>query len=344
MKNYSTPKEICKVCAHLPTLLLFSFTLFFGCREQEPPSRTQSNPSLTAPSPKALVQGFHFGYNNYNTDHIYYSDGQQFTDSMALKTLYYDKAPYIPKGIPEHKNSQNYSAVLYPLEDLTWAQKKQAFSHMFRGNKAFHDSLKTAAFCTQMATATPVPNGLIVSYTFVLFRGSSRDAYGEEQIAETTYQWYNSKFEKKKSIVLPHAVMNEFVTRDKKYMVIESCNARYGDIISVAEDAWLIDLQNILLLGKIPVTSDVHEYFEFKHDDQKNIYYSYLNVLDKRGDETIKYKELIVFDPSDGTVYSKILDIHSIKNTYNQETGELPVPDWNKSDLKGFIQKKLVKQ
>jgi hypothetical protein len=330
------------------TLMLFLLTLSFGCRGQDKPNRTQSNTPLAAPPPKGPAQGFHFVDNIYNnTDYVCYSDGQQFTDSIALKTLYYDKAPYIPKGIPEYKNSRNYSAVLYPLEDLTWTQKKQAFGHMFAGNKAFQDSLKTAAFCTHMASATPVPNGLIVSYTFVLFRGSMRDVYGtygEEQLSETTYQWYNSKFEKEKSIVSPHALLNQFVTKEKRYMVIESCDSRYGDIGSVAEDVWLIDIQNTLLLGKIPVTSNLHEYFEFKYDDKKNIYYSYLNVLDKRSDETIKYKELIVFDPSDCTVYSKILDIYKVQNMYNKETREMPVPDWNKSDLKGYVEKKLIKK
>lgn len=221
MKNYSTPKEICKVCAPLPTLLLFLLSLSFGCRGQDQPNRTQEYTPFPALSPKGLVRGFHLGYQNVNNNYVYYSDGQQFTDSMALKTLYYDKSPYIPKGISEHNNYESYDFMLFSLEDLNWAQKKQAFGDMFAGNRAFQDSLKTAAFCTQMAVATPVRNDFIVIYTFVLYAGNLwRDGFGKEQMSVTTYQWYNSKFEKERSLTLPHAPLDHVITKDGKYILL----------------------------------------------------------------------------------------------------------------------------
>jgi hypothetical protein len=325
------------------TLLLFLLALSFGCRGQDKPNPTQAHTPQAAPPPKAPVQGFHFGYQNINTEYVYYSDGQQFTDSIALKTLYYDKAPYIPKGIPGHNNYEPYGFVLYSLEDLTWAQKKQAFGDMFAGNRAFQDSLKTAAFCTQSAIATPAPGGLIVRYSFVLYGGSLRYDSGYELLSETTYQWYNSKFGKGKSLTLPHALEGQMITKDGKYMLIKTCIARFGDSeISLPGDIWLMDVQNARLLGKLPVSSGRHWGFNFKYDDKKNIYYTYLIFTDKYDDQTRKFMELIVFDPSDGTFYSKILDMDVIDKIYNKETGELPVPEWSKADLKGFTQKKLL--
>lgn len=345
MKNYSTPKEICKVCAHLPTLLLFLLSLSFGCKGQDQPNRTQEYTPFPALSPKGLMRGFHLGHQNTNNNYVYYSDGQQFTDSMALKTLYYDKSPYIPKGISEHNNYESYDFMLFSLEDLTLAQKKQAFGDTFVGNRAFQDSLKTAAFCTQMAIATPAPSDLIVTYTFVLYGGSLRYDSGYELVSETTYQWYDSKFEKRKSLTLPHALEGQWITKDGKYMLIETCIARFGDSeISLPGDIWLMDLQNARLLGKLPVSPGKHWGFNFKYYDKKNIYYTYLIFPEGYDGERIKFMELIVFDSSNGAFYSKILDMDVIDKIYNKETGELPVPDWNKSDLNEFIQKKFVKQ
>lgn len=96
-------------------------------------------------------------------------------------------------------------------------------------------------------------------------------------------------------------------------------------------------------MGKVPVSSDTHGYFEFKYDDKKNIYYAYVSILDKPiGD--IRNFELIVFDPVDATFYTKELSVDSINSMHDEKTYGLPVPDWNKSDLNGFIQKKFVKQ
>lgn len=329
MKNDSTPKEICKVCAHLPTLLLFLLSLSFGCKGQDQPNRTQEYTPFPALSPKGLMRGFHLGHQNVNNNYVYYSDGQQFTDSMALKTLYYDKSPYIPKGISEHNNYESYDFMLFSLEDLTLAQKKQAFGDMFAGNRAFQDSLKTAAFCTQMATPFPVHNGFIVCYRFVLYSGSLRGDYGKEQLSVTTYQWYNSKFEKGKSLDLPHSTTKHTITKDKKYALIETCISRFGDgESSLPKDAWLIDLEHAKLLGKVPVSSDAHGYFEFKYDDKKNIYYAYVSILDKpTGD--IRNFELIVFDPVDATFYTKELSVDSINSMHDEKTYGLPVPEWN---------------